>query len=32
VAGWLQRGALVMLLDNFEHLLGAAAVIADLRV
>jgi predicted ATPase len=30
VVGWLQRDPLVLPLDNFEHLLGAAAVLADL--
>ena len=28
--GWLQHGAPVLLLDNFEHLLGAATVLTDL--
>ena len=30
VVGWLQHGAPVLLLDNFEHLLGAATVLTDL--
>jgi predicted ATPase/DNA-binding CsgD family transcriptional regulator len=30
VTGWLQRDALVLVLDNFEHLLGAATVLTDL--
>ncbi len=30
VTGWLRRGARLLLLDNFEHLLDAAHLVADL--